>query len=77
MKNRLEQISQIVVTARQMRDIEDRIFANGMPVVALMEKVAGLIAHRIQSLFPLGKQIDNKSSRIGILVVLVIMVVML
>lgn len=38
-----------------MRDIEDRIFAAGMPVVALMEKVAGLVARRIQEIpqFPL------------------------
>ncbi|MCC5635612.1 NAD(P)H-hydrate dehydratase [Nostoc sp. CHAB 5844] len=48
-----EHISQIVVTAGQMRDIEGRIFAAGMPVAALMEKVAGLIALRIQGLFPL------------------------
>ncbi len=47
MQDRQEQISQVVVTARQMRDIEKRIFAAGMPVVALMEKVAGLIARRI------------------------------
>jgi ADP-dependent NAD(P)H-hydrate dehydratase / NAD(P)H-hydrate epimerase len=47
MQNRQEQISQVVVTAGQMRDIEKRIFAVGMPVVALMEKVAGLIARRI------------------------------
>ncbi len=50
--DRQEQISQIVVTAEQMRDIEARIFAAGMPVAALMEKVAGLIAHRVQA-FPL------------------------
>ncbi|MFQ4143103.1 NAD(P)H-hydrate dehydratase [Chlorogloeopsis sp. ULAP02] len=49
--NRQEQISQIVVTAEQMRDIEARIFAAGMPVAALMEKVAGLIARRIQALY--------------------------
>jgi ADP-dependent NAD(P)H-hydrate dehydratase / NAD(P)H-hydrate epimerase len=49
--NRQEQISQIVVTAQQMRDIEARIFAAGMPVAALMEKVAGRIASRIQTLY--------------------------
>ncbi|WP_414566032.1 MULTISPECIES: NAD(P)H-hydrate dehydratase [unclassified Anabaena] len=48
MQDRQEQISQVVVTAAQMRDIEERIFAAGMPVAALMEKVAGLIAHRVQ-----------------------------
>ncbi|KYC38026.1 bifunctional ADP-dependent (S)-NAD(P)H-hydrate dehydratase/NAD(P)H-hydrate epimerase [Scytonema hofmannii PCC 7110] len=46
--NRQELISQVVVTAQQMREIEGRIFAGGMPVAALMEKVAGLIANRIQ-----------------------------
>ncbi|MEH2252648.1 NAD(P)H-hydrate dehydratase [Nostoc sp.] len=50
MHNRQEKISQVVVTAGQMRDLEERIFAAGMPVVALMEKVAGLIARRIQEI---------------------------
>ncbi|MEA5514575.1 NAD(P)H-hydrate dehydratase [Nodularia sp. UHCC 0506] len=50
MPDRQAQISQVVVTARQMRDIEARIFAAGMPVAALMEKVAGLIAVRVQQL---------------------------
>ncbi|NJR51219.1 MAG: NAD(P)H-hydrate dehydratase [Leptolyngbyaceae cyanobacterium CSU_1_3] len=35
-----------------MRSIESRIFAAGMPVAALMEKVAGRIADRIASLYP-------------------------
>ncbi|BCX08103.1 MAG: hypothetical protein KatS3mg066_1962 [Fischerella sp.] len=35
------EISQVVVTAQQMREVEARIFAAGMPVAALMEKVAG------------------------------------
>ena len=43
-------IQKFVVTADQMRQIETRIFAAGMPVAALMEKVAGLIALRIQAL---------------------------
>ncbi|MBD2438664.1 NAD(P)H-hydrate dehydratase [Nostoc sp. FACHB-110] len=63
-QNRQEQISQMVVTAGQMRDIEERIFAAGMPVAALMEKVAGLIALRIQDLFPL----SGNARRVGILV---------
>lgn len=62
MQNRLEQISQFVVTARQMREIEGRIFAAGMPVAALMEKVAGLIARRLQEIVP------QFNSRVGILV---------
>ncbi|WP_193195215.1 NAD(P)H-hydrate dehydratase [Nostoc sp. MG11] len=64
MPARQEQISQVVVTAGQMRGIEERIFAAGMPVVALMEKVAGLIARRIQALIPPAKE----KSRVGILV---------
>ncbi|WP_293334715.1 NAD(P)H-hydrate dehydratase [Microcoleus sp. CAWBG58] len=43
-------VQKFVVTADQMRQIETRIFAAGMPVAALMEKVAHLIARRIQVL---------------------------
>lgn len=57
-----QQISKVVVSAQQMRDIEGRIFAAGMPVAALMEKVGGLIVRRIQALYPLQAQ------RVGILV---------
>jgi ADP-dependent NAD(P)H-hydrate dehydratase / NAD(P)H-hydrate epimerase len=52
-----------VVTAQQMREIESRIFENGMPVAALMEKVGGLIARRFQSLYPF-----KAGSRVGVLV---------
>ncbi|MBD2624942.1 NAD(P)H-hydrate dehydratase [Trichormus variabilis] len=59
---------QVIVTAAQMRDIEGRIFAAGMPVAALMEKVAGLISdsfarrrQRLQAIIPQGQ-------RVGILV---------
>lgn len=58
---------QIVVTAQQMRDIEARIFAAGMPVAALMEKVGGLISRRIQTLISTLAKIDKRSP-IGILV---------
>ncbi|HEY9675014.1 MAG TPA: NAD(P)H-hydrate dehydratase [Waterburya sp.] len=61
--NRREQIEQVVVTAQQMRDIEGRIFEAGMPVAALMEKVAGLIAARIQALYP-----SSNYRRVGVLV---------
>ncbi|MBD2384889.1 NAD(P)H-hydrate dehydratase [Cylindrospermum sp. FACHB-282] len=64
MQDRQEKISQVVVTAGQMRDIEQRIFAAGMPVVALMEKVAGLIARRVQDLIPP----THLKKRVGILV---------
>jgi ADP-dependent NAD(P)H-hydrate dehydratase / NAD(P)H-hydrate epimerase len=43
-------IDEFVVNAEQMRTIEGRIFAAGMPVAALMEKVAGLITRRIQEI---------------------------
>jgi NAD(P)H-hydrate epimerase len=62
-KNRREQIEQVVVTAQQMREIEGRIFEAGMPVAALMEKVAGLIANRIQVLYP-----RSETARVGVLV---------
>ncbi|MGJ5633042.1 NAD(P)H-hydrate dehydratase [Nostoc sp. CALU 1950] len=65
-EDRQEQISQVIVTAGQMRDIEKRIFAAGMPVVALMEKVAGLIARRIQEI--LSNTSFLRGSCIGILV---------
>jgi len=52
-----------VVTAQQMREIEGRIFEAGMPVAALMEKVAGRIARRIQECYPLSHKM-----RVGVLV---------
>lgn len=51
--DRAGQIQRAVVTAEQMRAIEARVFAAGMPVAALMEKVAGRIAQRIMALYPL------------------------
>ncbi len=66
MQDRQEQISQVVVTAGQMRDIEKRIFTAGMPVVALMEKVAGLIARRIPEI--LSNTPLLRGCRVGILV---------
>jgi NAD(P)H-hydrate epimerase len=63
MNNRRTEIEQVVVTAQQMREIEERIFAAGMPVAALMEKVAGLIANRIRSLYS-----QSLYRRIGVLV---------
>jgi ADP-dependent NAD(P)H-hydrate dehydratase / NAD(P)H-hydrate epimerase len=52
---RLAALQQVVVTAAQMRDIEERLFQAGMPVAALMEKVGGLISRRIQTLYPLAQ----------------------
>lgn len=61
--DRLEQIQRIVVTAEQMRSIEARVFAAGMPVAALMEKVAAVLTRRITALYSL-----PNTQRIGILV---------
>lgn len=60
--DRQTQIQQIVVTTKQMQAIEARVFAAGMPVAALMEKVAGLMVRRIQTLYPV------PGLRVGILV---------
>lgn len=47
---RADALQQYIVTATQMRQIEERVFAAGMPVAALMEKVGGLLARRILEL---------------------------
>ncbi len=60
------EIEQFIVTAEQMRAIENRVFAAGMPVAALMEKVANLVARRIQALYPLPKSANTLS--VGVLV---------
>jgi ADP-dependent NAD(P)H-hydrate dehydratase / NAD(P)H-hydrate epimerase len=44
-----------IITTKQMRAIESLMFEAGMPVAALMEKVAGLITTRIETLYPLAK----------------------
>lgn len=46
-----------------MRQIEERIFAEGMPVAALMEKAAIRVSDRLQQLYPL-----SLYSQVGILV---------
>ncbi|XGV89263.1 MAG: NAD(P)H-hydrate dehydratase [Limnothrix sp. BL-A-16] len=51
-----------VVTAAQMQAIESRVFAAGMPVAALMEKVAGLITQRV-----LAWRSITQGPRVGIL----------
>ncbi len=63
MINQREQLESVVVSAEQMRQIEERIFRAGMPVAALMEKAAILTASRIQQLYPL-----PQFSQVGILV---------
>lgn len=56
-------LEQIIVSAEQMRQIEEKIFSAGMPVAALMEKAAGLCASRVQNLYPL-----SEVKQVGILV---------
>lgn len=63
MHDRLSRLNQIIVTAAQMQEIEAQIFAAGMPVAALMEKVAGLISRKIMALYPL-----ERAKSVGILV---------
>jgi len=63
MINFRQELEQVVVSAEQMRQIEERIFAAGMPVAALMEKAALLTAIRIQELYPL-----TNISKVGILI---------
>ncbi|MBE9042766.1 NAD(P)H-hydrate dehydratase, partial [Oscillatoriales cyanobacterium LEGE 11467] len=55
--NRREKIDRIVVSAAQMKAIEEMVFEAGMPVAALMEKVAGAIARRICTLYPSPMQV--------------------
>lgn len=56
-------IEPFLVSADQMRQIEARLFAAGMPVAALMEKVAGRIARRLMALYP-----PLRSTQVGIIV---------
>ena len=58
-----EKVQSAVVNAQQMRQIEERMFVAGMPVAALMEKVAQLITTTIVQLYPL-----SQVSHVGILV---------
>lgn len=54
---------QIIVTAAQMQQIEAEIFARGMPIPALMEKAALLVANGVQKLYPL-----NQYLQVGVLI---------
>ncbi len=58
-----QELDSVVVTAEQMANIEQRLFAAGMPVAALMEKAALMMSHRIQQLYPL-----KTTSKVGVLV---------
>ncbi|MCY7366732.1 MAG: bifunctional ADP-dependent NAD(P)H-hydrate dehydratase/NAD(P)H-hydrate epimerase, partial [Chamaesiphon sp.] len=63
MLSRSQQLDRLLVSTEQMQQIENRVFAAGMPVAALMEKVGGLIARRFQVLYP-----QLSTQRVGILV---------
>ncbi len=63
LSERQEYVNRFVVTAEQMRLIEQRLFSAGMPVAALMEKVAGRIATWVRNGYPL-----SSVQRIGVLV---------
>ena len=52
-----------IVSAEQMRQIEEQVFAAGMPVAALMEKAAKLCSDRIQQLYP-----PDQITLVGVLV---------
>jgi ADP-dependent NAD(P)H-hydrate dehydratase / NAD(P)H-hydrate epimerase len=60
---RFQKLDELLVSTEQMQQIENRVFAAGMPVASLMEKVGGLIARRFQILYP-----QLSSSRVGVLV---------
>ncbi|WP_261264521.1 NAD(P)H-hydrate dehydratase [Laspinema olomoucense] len=62
-QSRQNQLHQFIVTSAQMSAIEGRLFAAGMPVAALMEKVAQAIFKRVIALYP-----HPRVRRIGVLV---------
>jgi ADP-dependent NAD(P)H-hydrate dehydratase / NAD(P)H-hydrate epimerase len=49
---RAQQLNRLLVSIEQMQQIESQLFATGMPIPALMEKVGGLISRRFQLLYP-------------------------
>jgi NAD(P)H-hydrate repair Nnr-like enzyme with NAD(P)H-hydrate epimerase domain len=51
--NNLElDLNSLVVTAAQMQELEEQMFAAGLPVAALMEKAALRLGDRLQQLYP-------------------------
>ncbi|WPF89542.1 NAD(P)H-hydrate dehydratase [Cyanobacterium aponinum AL20118] len=53
----------ITVTAKQMQEIEERIFSEGMPVASLMEKAAVFASQKITQLYPL-----NLYQKVGLII---------
>ncbi len=62
MLTRFQKLERLLVSTEQMQQIESLVFAAGMPIPALMEKVGGLIARRFQVLYP-----RSRCHRVGIL----------
>ncbi|MGF1498677.1 MAG: NAD(P)H-hydrate dehydratase [Elainellaceae cyanobacterium] len=60
---RQEWLQRTAVTAQQMGQVESRIFAAGMPVAALMEKVAIQVARYIEAHYP-----AEQFPRVGVIV---------
>lgn len=67
MLHRTQLVFRVLVTAEQMQQIEGRMFAAGMPVAALMEKVSGLIVQKIVEQHLLSPATDQ-TARVGVLV---------
>jgi ADP-dependent NAD(P)H-hydrate dehydratase / NAD(P)H-hydrate epimerase len=67
MPSRARQLDRLLVSTEQMQQIESKVFAAGMPVAALMEKVGGLIARRFQVLYPRTSG-ETRYWRVGVLV---------
>ena len=63
MSHKEELANSVIVTAEQMRQIESQLFAAGMPVPALMEKAATLVAQKVEQEYPL-----SNTPSIGVLV---------
>jgi ADP-dependent NAD(P)H-hydrate dehydratase / NAD(P)H-hydrate epimerase len=67
MPSRTQQLDRLLVSTEQMQQIESKVFAAGMPIAALMEKVGGLIARRFQVLYPRVSG-ETRYRRVGVLV---------
>lgn len=55
-------LNSLVVTAAQMQELEEQMFAAGLPVAALMEKAALRLGDRLQQLYP-----QTGFKRVGVL----------
>jgi ADP-dependent NAD(P)H-hydrate dehydratase / NAD(P)H-hydrate epimerase len=67
MLDRSQQLDRLLVSTEQMQQIESKVFAAGMPVAALMEKVGGIIARRFQVFYPRTSG-ATRYQRVGVLV---------